>query len=473
MNTIPEVTSQTYRVPDENLPELERKLQKLVKKSAKLSAGSVSYTVDRENPENRGYVRNTDRSSLKKYREALPGETPEFFQRWFQVTVSGTVPRLAGWTFIATLDHMDVEGEVANILRVVPGFEENLPVQYRTASPENCDHCHKAIRTRKNTFIVRNEAGEFKQVGRNCTQEFLGGVNPHDVAKLMEYLQLAFGAAGSEFGGFGGRGEMGYSISSFLSVVSAVVRKFGWLSRGEARRMDRIEDSTADTALYILNPPKPGTEAYSDWEKDVEALNEGPEDGEEAEKVIDFIRDTIDFRVEENDYRYNLRVAFGQEVVYRNLVGIVASGVMFYQREQQKLKEREGLRKQTSNEFVGEVGKEVQIRNAQLVFRKQPRGKCFQKFITEDGRCITGYGHSEAKVGDIGTVWAKVKEQKNDPKYGASTFVWAPRSEVFITAERQTELDVLEAEQKAAKKAAAAAKRAEKKALAAATNGVQ
>ena len=462
-NSIPEVTTQSYRVPADNLAELEAKLQKLVKKSAKLSTGGVTYSVDRDNPIEVGFRRSNSGNTW----EAKAGETPDFFRRYFQVTVTGTIPRLAGWTFLATLDHMDVDGEKANILRVVPGMDGVVPAEYRTATSENCDHCRKHIRTRKNTFIVRNEGtGEFKQVGSTCTQEFLGGLNPHDVAKALEYIQLAFGAAGSDFeGGFGGgHGDMGYGFETFLAVVSAVVRKFGWLSRTKARAEDRLSQSTADTALYVLNPPRDGR-ARADWEKFVEELNEGPEDMEEAKKVIDYVRDTIDFRNETNEFRYNLRVAFGQDVVYTKLAGIVAAGVMFYQKEMQKLKEREGLRQPTSTEFIGTIGEKVELENVQLVFRRRLEGNWggydLAKFVTADGKSVTVFGQVDGSIGDFGSLVGKVV--KHDNYQGKNTTQVKGRT-LFTTAARLAELAELKAAQKAEKAAAARARREAKKA---------
>jgi hypothetical protein len=462
---IPEVSTATYSIPEAHLHELEAKLQKLVKKSAKLSMGGVSYSVDRDNPEDR----------VISQRRAIAhrlGEEPQVeqtFRRYFTVTITGTIPRLAGWDFLATLDHMEVDGEKANILRVVPGFDGVIPTAFRTATPENCDHCHKAIRTRKNTFIVRNaETGEFKQVGRNCTQDFLGGLDPHEVGKMLELVRLANDAAGSDFeGGLGGGSDkdMGFGFETFLATVNAVIRLEGWLSRGKARIEDRLEMATANRALYALTPPRGGGQARADWEKFVEELAVGPEDLEVAEAAIDMVRDTIDFQTEDNDYRRNLRIAFGQDVVYNKLAGIVASGVSFYLREVQKLKEAEGLRQATSTEFIGTVGEKVSLENVQLVFIRRLEGQFggydLAKFVTADGKAVTVFGQVEGAVGEFGSLVGKVS--KHDSYQGKPSTQVKGRT-LFTSTARQAELDALKAEQKAAKKAQKAAEKAALKA---------
>ena len=62
-------------------------------------------------------------------------------------------PKVEGWEFVAALTH--VEG-VGTVLRVCPGAQvsEGELARFRTASSENCDHCH-AKRRRTDTFIVR------------------------------------------------------------------------------------------------------------------------------------------------------------------------------------------------------------------------------------------------------------------------------------------------------------------------------
>lgn len=69
------------------------------------------------------------------------------------ILVAPKAPKVDGWVFVAALTH--VEG-VGTVLRVCPGANvaEGELSRFRTASPENCDHCHTK-RRRTDTFIVR------------------------------------------------------------------------------------------------------------------------------------------------------------------------------------------------------------------------------------------------------------------------------------------------------------------------------
>src|SRR5260370_41641212 len=95
------------------------------------------------------------------------GKLIEFQVRFVLATVVGVCPRVNGWGFAATINHEDG----GNILRVAPGFEVSLPLQYRPAGT-SCEHCHTDPH-RNYTYVLRHESGSWKQVGRNCPADFL------------------------------------------------------------------------------------------------------------------------------------------------------------------------------------------------------------------------------------------------------------------------------------------------------------
>lgn len=227
----------SYKVPEGNMLELRAKLEKLGRKAARL--GLPPITMAEVGTDEVPYIVRGDsrrKASPADMAAAKPGELVYF--RFVTVQVTGTTPRLAGWEFVATLQHLtDGEGVAMNMLRTVPGFNGQLPEKYRTASPENCDHCQKAIKTRKETFIVRSEDGTWKQVGRNCTQDFLGGKDPQKVAAALE-MWLSVGDTVDSFGEGMGGGEYRFGIEEFLAVTAAMVRVDGWLSRSRARMLN-------------------------------------------------------------------------------------------------------------------------------------------------------------------------------------------------------------------------------------------
>ena len=118
-----------------------------------------------------------------------PGRT-----EWRQeFTITGETPVMSGWTFVGTLEPA---GD-ATIVRTVPG--RIVPDTYRTASPDHCDHCNKK-RARSQTFVVKNESGEHKQVGRACLKDFLG----HDPAKVLSWITTVMSECEDGENGWGG-----------------------------------------------------------------------------------------------------------------------------------------------------------------------------------------------------------------------------------------------------------------------------
>jgi hypothetical protein len=69
------------------------------------------------------------------------------------------------WSFVAAVDKT---GD-SLITRTLPSQELNgyRPEQFK------CDHC-QSNRFRKSTYLLRNEEGEYKQVGSNCLESFTG-----------------------------------------------------------------------------------------------------------------------------------------------------------------------------------------------------------------------------------------------------------------------------------------------------------
>lgn len=153
-----------------------------------------------------------------------------------EVTVTGEAPKVAGWSFVATLS-WDVE--VGLITRVVPGLDNEPDLSGLRAEGTTawCDHCGTA-RFRLDTFAVRNvETGEIKQVGRNCLQSFLG-------IDVNLWLPQPDDLGGDdERGGWMGRGERRTETEYVLAAALAIADlDGGFVSRSQARAYNEQVD---------------------------------------------------------------------------------------------------------------------------------------------------------------------------------------------------------------------------------------
>ncbi len=155
-----------YEVPAVNLEKMRAGLVKLERKAAKLGVEAPRiYEVFEE-----------DRPILDD-----KGKPSGQLRRYHFIVVEGEAPKLAGWTFVGSID---VVPEVGNILRTVPG--ETMPKAFRSAEMR-CDHC-RTNRRRVSHHVVRNDVGEFKIVGSSCVGDFLGGVSPDHVVARSTWL---------------------------------------------------------------------------------------------------------------------------------------------------------------------------------------------------------------------------------------------------------------------------------------------
>ena len=266
------------------------------------------------------------------------------------LTLPTEAPKYAGWTFAATLQHLDGE----NIVRSVPG--QAMPTAYRSRGPV-CDHC-KASRRRNDTFVLRHDDGRFVQVGSTCIGDFLGTDAAGDIAAHACLLADAAGLAmgGEEEGGLGwGGGSGDHTLAEYLPIVAWVVRTVGWVSRTVAReRAERDEPgsrASADYAWAIMVDPKARRES------EIELSDEDKATGLAAEGWAEALTDA-DVDAQKGDYLHNLRVVARSGLVGHRTAGIAASMVTAHQRAVGAERARaDRAARPTSNEHVGTVGK--------------------------------------------------------------------------------------------------------------------
>jgi len=135
---------QEFKIPDANLAALQEKIEKLSKKAVKLMGLPITLTV----------VKTFDVERTKHdFATGKPFGTG-VFDRFHTVSLSGPRPKLAGWTFAAALDVVDVDGEKAVMVRNAPG--ESIPTHLRD-HVEGCDHCNTS-RRRKTLYVLRKES---------------------------------------------------------------------------------------------------------------------------------------------------------------------------------------------------------------------------------------------------------------------------------------------------------------------------
>lgn len=337
MSNLPEGT---YKILASKLPELRHRIEILNRRVRKTGGSGLSLEVDREENET---VASDDPDDI-----GLPGG--KRVRRVAFVRIDGEVPKLAGWAFVARVEHHD---ELGNIVSKAPRAEGiELPDYFRTAGA-TCDHC-QTNRRRNDTFVLQDGTGAFCRVGRNCLQDFLRGTDPGAALKiwaLLDAIRGMLGLASEEYeDGCGGSGEL--STTWFLACTASAIRHHGWTSK-KAAQEDHTgrKQPTAEHAAFLAGPP-PNGRSRQLW------TDERPTDAdiEEAGEIVAWAATLAD-RAETSDYLQNLRVAVSLGYVSGRHMGIVASAVAAYRREIDRALEQAKRAAAGPGEYFGEVKK--------------------------------------------------------------------------------------------------------------------
>jgi hypothetical protein len=324
-----------YRIPEENLPTLQERIAKLNRRAAKLGMEPLVLTETGEEFVTREKLICND-----------PQRWLEYQIRFVLVTVTGTCPRVNGWLFCATIEHEDA----GNILRVVPGFETVLPLQYRTATTA-CEHCHTQ-RIRKDTYILQSETSEWKQVGRNCLADFLRCADPSGIAQwaeIMAGLADEISQYEDDMGGDSGR-ETYLGLPVLLAQVACCVRNDGWCSRKESRDSYIPKTASVDQAMqwfdskFRQNQTRDKQEQYEPTEADLAQATAAIAWAQELPADVT------------NDYLWNIRVVSHKEAVKGRDAGLAGSIIVAYQKHLEAEIARKYDRDHPS-EYFGTIGK--------------------------------------------------------------------------------------------------------------------
>jgi len=322
-----ESISRTYRIPEERIESVTKKLKALSRKGEKLGTGAISYELKGSEVE-----------------EHVGEEGSKVFVRVILLTVSGTAPAIAGYKFLGTIT--PAPGGNGNLFSGIPG--QGKVSEELVNGPLTCDHC-KTTRVRKNVFLVQSETdGSLLKVGRNCLKDFLGGTDPEAVASTAEYLiSLEADLSEAEYldaESFGSTASL-WDIESFLGLVIDELRTSEYKSRTVAKANWGV--STADIVLDRLSPPKGSG---------LKAEVPSQEDLEQARKLLQWARSLQD----DSDYTRNLRLLAEGRVVDRRTAGYVASIPGSYQRHLER-EARDRLPTGAESSHVGTVGQRLDV----------------------------------------------------------------------------------------------------------------
>lgn len=321
--------SKIYKIPEWSVDILKGRIAVLQGKAQKIGCEPITLKEHGE-----GFIDDLDENDQPNGRKI----------KVFYFSVEGDAPKLSNWIFIGRIEHSP---EYGNLLHESPSCQ--IPTSYREAD-STCDHC-KTNRYRKDTFIVKHvETGEYKQVGRSCLKDFLGHPSPEEVVSFLTSL-WQFNKDlldNSEDSDFYSKGNIYYSqIIEVLARTSAVIRTYGWTSKGEAYESFG-KTATAELVSLVLFGKG----------RDAQALRESTQvkdsDKEKAEKAIEFVKYSND----DSNYFHNLKQIVATGHVSEDKFGYVCSIIPTYEKALQK----ERTEGKIIDEYLSEKGKRLEIK---------------------------------------------------------------------------------------------------------------
>lgn len=375
-----------YEIPNWNVSVLEGKIKKINKRANKIGCPELKIidhgTTVRIHPvDAEANAMGKDWDNCRKI-------------TYHKISIEGEPPKVAGWTFLGTLDHVTIEGAV--LVNTVPGNE--IPTQFHNVEAY-CDHCKK-IRRRRDTFVLRNDNispwgdQDYKVVGRNCLKDFLG----HDPRFIASYLQLVrvlvedLDDRDSDYYSGFKRDYIDFDLESSLTLTCAVIRAFGWVSRSIARDNPDIGPSTANTVVDVLLPPYSPGKSYKQMVQDVKDATTPEKDAAEAKKAIAWIQE----QEATNEYMHNLKAIVNAGVMNFKTAGYACSIISTYQRSMDRLRQKEIEYAKRKNEWVGTEKKrqELTIEVIGLQIIQGGYGSvALHRMLDEEGRTVTWFSY--------------------------------------------------------------------------------
>ena len=222
-----------FEITEANFEELSVKIQDLNKKAARKNIPQV--TIEQTGERMQEVKRKSDwdqyrKIKMVKFRLQIP-----------QLTLPG------GWKFIGRVDHESI----GNLIVSVPGsgHEADLHKMFGKSQPSHCDHCGKT-RKRTSTFVVQDDKGKIKRIGRQCLKDYLPG-GEAEILKMVNFAELlsriALGIAefeerggdndgGEREGGSSGKFDH-FGVADVLGLTFCIVARTGYLSKTKANAM--------------------------------------------------------------------------------------------------------------------------------------------------------------------------------------------------------------------------------------------
>lgn len=210
---------------------------------------AAPYVLSVGEPHMRWRAARVGEGGIDRYDESRGRTIKMIGEEVVDVAICGEPVKANGWAFVAKLDFL-TDDAAGVVVSKAPGYE-TLVVERPDAT--RCDHC-RVTRRRSVCYVVQHDSGARKVVGSSCLTDFTGlGRNVERLVELgFMAATLLDDADNWDDDERGGGRSRALGLAEYLEAVAAVIRAYGWLSRGKAWEGGMMGRSSADLASRWL-----------------------------------------------------------------------------------------------------------------------------------------------------------------------------------------------------------------------------
>lgn len=230
--------------------------------------------------------------------------------------------KLGEYEVVAVLEHHKTDGVLIFGTR-----DEGIPREYYEAKPV-CDHCNTS-RYRKHTVVLKNEKGQYKQVGKTCLKEYLGITDTQVLSLYQDIYALEIVYSDIPYTDYSkGDYPKYYKTLNYLDACIEEIKANGY----------RPTDMSESTKVQASKKYQEAT---------VDPL---------TETVLEFFRNLE----VTNEFEHNLKVSLADE--FTSVSGFIAYAYEYYKKAlvNEKHKKKQAAQADLS-EYFGTVGDRITI----------------------------------------------------------------------------------------------------------------
>lgn len=337
----------TYIIPSIAKDELQKKLDKLSKK-AKTYGNHLDYSFGEEIVVKRN-IYTVDPVTQTQYKT---GEEKVF---GIELDIESDIIRKGDYTVVGQIECLEYG---KNLVKM---FDDTPVEEAWYSTPLICEHCH-INRFRRFVFIVKDETGRCKMVGKTCLKDYCG-INPKLIAMSNEINDLILNDYDIDGFDFEGHGDYAYDVLDVIATANDIIKKYGYIKSCE-------NNSTKSMLCNEIGTFEPSKESKALAKEMQEAF------AELEHKDL-------------TDFQSNLKNMLKAGYIKINNFGYLAYAPVAYKQMKEK-QERE--QHEAQGDYIGNVGEKitVELKESKLVTSWQTAygWTYLYKFITTDGNTI-------------------------------------------------------------------------------------